>query len=117
MSTEEGTQARWEVRRAVADLEHVRRGPQRPLDHLRALRHAQEALNRGTSLMVDAARREGASWAQIGDALGISRQAVRQAAIRRGVLERERADAKQWHLPLPIKVPRIMWRIGRRSAA
>jgi hypothetical protein len=65
--------------------------------------------------MTDAARREGATWAQIGDALGITRQAVRKAAIRRRDLEAARTEAKHWRLPLPVHRPRFRW-LTRRAA-
>lgn len=113
VSTAEGTEGRLYARRAADTLRTVARGPQRPLDHLRALRHAHEAISRATFLMTDAARHEGATWTQIGDALGITRQAVRQAATRRRDLEEARADAKQWRLPLPVHRPRFRWRPRR----
>ena len=116
MSTEAGTTARWWTRRTIDVLTSIGRGPQRPLPHLEALRHAREALDAATSFMVDAARADGASWADIGRALGITRQAARQAAIRRQQLDTERADAKTWHMPLPTHQPRRRW-FRRRAAS
>lgn len=109
MSTESGTHARWWVGRTIDTLSTTRRGPQRPLEHLERLRHARESLDAATSLMVDAARTEGASWAQVGRALGITRQAARQADRRRQVLAAARAEAKRWHLPLPVHRRRFRW--------
>lgn len=114
VSTEEGTAARYQIGRAVEALNLTRKGPQRPLEHLRSLRHAQDALSRATSSMVSAARREGASWADIGRALEITRQAARQAQLRREAHELQRAEAKRWRLPLPIRRPRFRW--SRRAA-
>lgn len=109
MSTEAGTNARWWVARTIDALDSTRRGAQRPVEHLERLRHAREALDVATNLMVDAARAEGASWADVGRALGITRQAARQADLRRQQLDAERAEAKRWHLPLPVRRPRFRW--------
>lgn len=110
VSTEEGTQARWQVRRAVDTLDTIRRGPQRPLDHLAALRHAQERIHDAIGLMSAAARSEGATWTQIGSALEITRQAARQADQRRQQHAQERATARQWRLLPLVRRPRIRWR-------
>lgn len=122
VSTQTGSDGRWEVRRAVESLAAVRRGAQRPLEDLARVRHAHEALSRATNLLVDAARAEGATWEQIGTALGITRQAARQAKARREHLEEIRAEAKQWNVPLPQHQPRFRWLprprlLTRRSAA
>jgi hypothetical protein len=116
VSTEAGTIARWWASRSVRTLDTILRGTQRPLEHLEALRHAREALDASTTFMVDAARAEGASWAEIGRALGISRQAARQAAIRRQQLDAERAVAKTWNMPLPTRPRRLRW-FRRRAAS
>lgn len=115
MSTESGTHARWWIGRTVTALDTARRGPQRPVEHLAALRHARDTLDRATNLMTDAARAEGATWGQIGAALGITRQAARQASIRREQLDAERIELARWHLPLPIRRPRLRW-LPRRAA-
>jgi hypothetical protein len=99
----------------VGALDSTRRGTQRPVQHLERLRHARESLDTATTLMVDAARADGASWAEIGRALGITRQAARQAEQRRRMLSEARAEAKQWHLPLPIARRRFRW-FHRRAA-
>ncbi len=89
-------------------------GPQRPLAHLERLRYARDTLDEAAILMVTAARSEGASWADIGRALGITRQAAHQADQRRRLIDAQRAEAKQWHMPLPVRRPRFRW---RRNAA
>lgn len=116
MSTEAGTTARWWTRRTMTVLDTIGRGPQRPLTHLEALRHARTSLDAATSFMVDAARADGASWADIGRALGITRQAARQAALRREQLDAARAEAKTWNMPLPVAQPRRRW-FRRRTAS
>lgn len=116
VSTEAGTNARWWAGRAVRTLDTIQRGPQRPVQHLEALRHARAALDAATTCMVDAARAEGASWAQIGRALNITRQAARQGALRRKQLDAARAEAKTWNLPLPVPPRRHRW-FRRRTAS
>lgn len=116
MSTEAGTTARWHIGRVVDALDATRRGPQQPVAHLERLRHARDTLDEATNLMVAAARAEGATWAEIGRALGITRQAARQANQRREVLAAERQEAKQWRMPLPFRRPRLRWLPRRRAA-
>ena len=89
VSTEAGTTARWWVSRTPATLQPVTKArptATRPAPRGPATRQTR-ALDAATSFMVDAARAEGATWAEIGRALGISRQAVRQAATRRHDLD------------------------------
>ena len=45
---------------------------------LGAVVNARESLERAVALYVQAARGDGASWADIGDVLGVSRQAARE---------------------------------------
>lgn len=115
MSTTAGTHARWWIARTMTTLATTRTGPQRPTEHLERLRHARDTLDTATNLMIDAARAEGATWAEIGRALGITRQAARQAALRRHQLDQARTEASQWHLPLPTRRPRFRW-LRRRAA-
>jgi hypothetical protein len=115
VSTEAGTTARWWVSRTVTVLHPLTRGPQRPVEHLEALRHARTNLDAATTFMVDAARAEGATWAEIGRALDISRQAARQAALRRHELDTARTEAKTWHVPLPTQRRRLRWFRRRAS--
>lgn len=106
VSTNEGTHARWRITSTVRALEQTLKGPQRPLEHLETTRHAREAILDAIDLLSAAARREGATYAEIGRALGISRQAARQAvaAVERG---RQRRDAdKAWKMPLQPRVRR-----------
>lgn len=78
MSSEAGTSARQAVRWAVVGLSGVRTGPQKPLAELGSVVTARASLDRAVGLYVQAARLEGSSWADIGDALGVSRQAARE---------------------------------------
>ena len=114
MSTEEGTQARLRTRWTVEGLQRTLRGPQRPLEALREVRHAQDALADVRDLLTRAARRDGATWSEIGKALGISRQAVQQADRRKRQHELRRQEAKVWRMPLPQRRRRFRWL--RRSA-
>jgi hypothetical protein len=101
---------------AVLDLERTRRGPQRPLEHLQALRHAQDRVAEAIDFLVLAARDEGRSWGAIGDALEVSRQAVRQAAIRHGQHEERRAEDRQWKVPAARRARRHRWFRTRQRA-
>jgi hypothetical protein len=116
VSTESGTHARWLLGRAVEDLEQTRCGPQRPLEHLRTARHAQERIHDAIGLLVLAARDEGSSWGQIGEALQISRQAARQAQLRREVEDRKREEDRQWRMTRPKPPRRLRWFKGRLKA-
>jgi hypothetical protein len=71
------------VTRAAKYLLTTTRGPQRPLQHLETLRHAEWLLRSAQALMIDAARAEGATWADVARARGTTRQAERDAAQRR----------------------------------
>ncbi len=116
VSTESGTHARWLLGRAVADLEQTRTGPQRPLEHLKTARHAQERIHEAIGLLVLAARDEGRTWGQIGTALQISRQAARQAQLRRERVDQQRQEDRQWHMTTRRVPPRLRWLMGRRKA-
>jgi len=50
-------------------------GPDDPIDRLRALRAADKEMANRLAEAVGQARQAGRSWAEIGDALGVSRQA------------------------------------------
>ena len=116
VSTESGTHARWLLGRAVADLEQTRTGPQRPLEHLTTARHAQERIHEAIGLLVLAARDEGRTWTQIGTALQISRQAARQAQLRRDKVDQQRQEDRQWHMPTKQRPPRLRWFKSRLKA-
>ena len=116
VSTESGTHGRWLLGRAVEDLEQTRSGPQRPLEHLTDARHAQEHIHDAIGFLVLAARDEGSSWGQIGHALKISRQAARQAQLRREDTDRQRQDDRQWHMATPEPPRRLRWFKSRLKA-
>jgi hypothetical protein len=116
VSTESGTHARWLLARAVADLVETKDGPQRPLEHLVAARHAQERIHEAIGLLVLAARDEGRTWTQIGTALQISRQAARQAQLRREGVAQQRHEDSQWHMPTRRAPRRLRWFKDRRKA-
>ncbi|MFT4289325.1 hypothetical protein [Nocardioides sp.] len=119
MSTEAGSHARWLLGRAVEAIERTRKGPQEPLAHLLDLRHARDHLHDSIGYMVVAAVREGASYAQVGRALRISRQAARQAHLRRLVdaeARYQRAHIDRDLPPLPPPRRRIRWPWLRRAA-
>jgi len=115
VSTEEGTHARVRTRWVVENLSRTLRGPQRPLDALREVRHAQDALADVRDLLTCAARRDGATWAQIGHALGVSRQAVYQADQRRRRHDLERQQASVWRMPMPRRRRRFRWWLRRTA--
>lgn len=116
VSTEAGSQARVLARWAAMSLEATRRGPQEPLSALRALRHARDNIDEAICCWTDAARADGVSWARIGRELEVTGQAVRQAAVRRAAHQEVRQEFAQWRLPLPIRLPRIAWRLSRRRS-
>jgi hypothetical protein len=93
-----------------------RTGPQRPLEHLRAARHAQERIHDAIGFLVLAARDEGRTWGQIGDALQISRQAARQAQLRRDRQEQQRQEDRQWHMLSKPRPRRLRWFRDRLKA-
>jgi hypothetical protein len=78
VSTPEATQARLWLNRAANLLFAHTKGPQQPLAHLTAIAHAERYIEDARAQLVQAARDEGRDWGQIGRALGVSRQAVRQ---------------------------------------
>ena len=116
VSTESGSHARWLLGRAVEDLEQTRTGPQRPLEHLKTARHAQERIHDAIGFLVLAARDEGRTWGQIGDALQISRQAARQAQQRRDRDELQRQEDRRWRMVPKTKPRRLQWFRDRRKA-
>ncbi|MCV2491649.1 RNA polymerase subunit sigma-70 [Geodermatophilus sp. YIM 151500] len=63
-----------------------------PATGLRAIRALRELADRLEALQVDRARRQGWSWQQIADSLGVTRQAVhkKHAGTRLGRPRRER---------------------------
>lgn len=83
MSSEDGSHARWKTGFLIQALERTRSGPQKPLEALQTLRHAQEDVYDAIGLWVAAARRDGYSWSRIGEALSISKQAAQKAYARR----------------------------------
>lgn len=95
VSTPEGSTARWVIARAADTLSSRVRGPQEPLADLARLRHAVGLLQRAEILLIDAARRDGRSWAEIAAARGTSRQNEHQAAERRAV-RAARDPLDQW---------------------
>lgn len=116
VSTEEGTHGRYQVRRAVEALSPSQNGPQRPLEALEAVRHAQHALSDARDFFTTAARRDGASWAEIGTALGITRQAVQQSHQRRQTEADQRAeDVRIWHMPAAPRRRRFRWPFRRAA--
>lgn len=95
VSTSEGTFARQTASRAVETLTRTLRGPQRPLEALEALRHAEWLTSWAAVFWIDAARRSGATWEQIADARGTTHQ-NESAAARRRAAEKARDPFDQW---------------------
>lgn len=94
-SAEANQNARVRVRWARLRLDGWGRGQANPLRELSAVVSATLQLEAAAVLYVAAARDRGASWAQIGAALGVSRQAARQrysGAVRRR--EDRRSDVR-----------------------
>jgi hypothetical protein len=83
VSTPEGTFARQYAVSAVEALRTAARGPQRPLSALQSVRHAVWAAQKAEIFWIEAARDEGASWEDIAQARGTSRQNELQAQRRR----------------------------------
>lgn len=98
VSTPEATHARWRITSTVRSLQRVLGGPQRPLQHLEDARHARDAIVDAIDLLAAAAHREGASYAAIGRALGISRQAARQAALAVELDQARREEDHRWRM-------------------
>ncbi len=81
--------------------------PDEPLEALRFLAASESELDRIRRAQVGAARAAGASWQQIGDALGISRQSAWEAFTEtaRNVISSNAAAneslrrARRWTLP------------------
>ena len=116
VSTSEGTFARWRITSTVQALQTTLTGPQRPLQQLEDTRHARDAILDAIDLLALAARREGATYAEIGRALGISRQAARQAAVA-VELDRQRRDEDQtWRMPTPVPRPQTQDQRPGRNA-
>jgi hypothetical protein len=69
------------------------------LRHLEDARHARDAILDAIDLLATAARRDGATYAQIGRALGISRQAARQALVAVELDRSKRAEDHTWRMP------------------
>lgn len=87
VSTVEGSTARDLARRAVETLTRTQKGTQAPVEALRTLRHARWLIDQAEIFWINAARRDGTSWADIGRAQGKTRQAARQAALRRAAYQ------------------------------
>lgn len=83
MSTAAGSAARASARRLAGVLDRMGRGSQRPIEHLRDVRHVRIMLDRIEADLVQAARDAGYTYGEIGRCLGVSRQAARVAALRR----------------------------------
>jgi hypothetical protein len=68
----------------MADLEHLTEtaGGRDPAEGLRAIVALRKLADRLEVMQVLAARRQGWSWQQIADALGVSRQAVHKKYAR-----------------------------------
>lgn len=109
MSTEEGSAARFQTSRTAYWIDRTHRGPQDPLEALRALRHARSDINEAIALWVAAARRDGVSYGRIGATLEISRQAARQGHLRHQAY----LDARHQRARYDRDLPPIKWRGGR----
>jgi len=58
-------------------------GSRDPAIGLRAVRARRELADRLEELQIESAREQGWSWQQIGDALGVTKQAVHVKSVRR----------------------------------
>lgn len=95
MSSPEHSAARWLASGAAEAILRTRRGPQHALEELARLRHAQGMISRAETLLVQAARIEGRSWAEIATARGTTRQNEHQAEQRRQA-EEAREPIDRW---------------------
>lgn len=94
--SEASSYARSRVRWARMRLDSLGRGPADPLGELAASVYAVNALESACVLYVEAARAAGASWGQIGAAMGVSRQAARQRYM--GAVARAQAHRDDWRV-------------------
>lgn len=97
-AAEAGSNARQRVRWARRALDGWGAGAQDPVRELRSVVYATTALEAAAVLYVAAARDRGASWAVIGRALGVSRQAARQRYA--GAVRRRESYAGDWRRDL-----------------
>jgi hypothetical protein len=79
--------------RRVIDLAGRGRGDRDPLDVLEAVREARDQLEALETDCVRAALARGASWAAIGAALGVSRQAAHRRLAKRAAARDDDAAA------------------------
>lgn len=76
-------QADVEQRRPVAEAVLARRSRSDSVGELRRLADGRRVIDRRIDDVIDQLVAKGVSWVTIGEALGISRQAARQAYLRR----------------------------------
>ena len=91
---EAGSHARVRVRWARQRLDGWGRGQHDVLAELQAVTYAVNELEAAALLYVTAARDRDMSWAQIGAAMGVSRQAARQRYA--GAMRRREAHVSDW---------------------
>jgi len=76
---------------------------------LHVLARALEHLNEAIALTAGAAIRDGATYGAVGRALGVSRQAVRQALTRRLSDLDSAQETRDWGLPVTIRHNNVTW--------
>jgi hypothetical protein len=96
VSTPEGTFARQYALRAVEALQRHARGPQRALIALQSVRHAVWCAQQAEIFWIEAARDEGASWEDIAQARGTTRQNEAKAHARRIAAREYEARFDRW---------------------
>lgn len=95
MSDEQTSAARSRIARAARIAAAVTNGPQKPMQHLATVQAVLEMLRTAEVELIAGARSHGYSWADIAAVRGTSRQAERQADLRRRA-EAERPAIDRW---------------------
>jgi len=110
-----------EARRAVEHLDEVLRSAiaeARPIDALATIRATGEVLAPRSSEAAAAATEAGSSWADVGEALGISRQAAHQRLGSKILARRQRLQEaeRMGHERITAKFAKARTQLERRAA-
>jgi hypothetical protein len=110
-----------EARRAVEQLDEVLRSAiaeDRPIDALATIRATGDVLAPRSREAAAAATEAGSSWADVGQALGISRQAAHQRLGSKVIAQRQRIEEAErtGHERITAKFAKARTRLDRRAA-
>ena len=110
VSTEAGTTARWWVSRTPSSSPSPSSAAHSdPSSTSRTCYTPETALDAATSFMVDAARAEGATWAEIGAPWASAAKPSDKQRPDATTSTTARTEAKTWHMPLPVQRRRLRW--------